>query len=277
MKRILVTTDFSKNSESAMRFAIQWAKMEDVELKFIYVMQLGRQQDWTDEDYQKYEEKETLIFEEKLNEMVKRVMAEVDSYPAHYNCITIPGISVDSAILDYCHNAKDVDYICISTRGAGGMQKLLGTNTGNLITNAEIPVIALPSDYEGGNFSTVMYASDLNNYDEEVQKVMDFAKPFRAKIEVLHFYWPNEKAADEKARNEIYNRDYEYGFYLHFLPHEVSNALSTNIQAQIEERQPSMVAMFTNKTKGFWEKLISPSKTEKISFETKVPLLVFRK
>lgn len=277
MKRILVTTDFSKNSESAIRFAIHWARKDNIELEFLNVMHAVRELEWSDEDYLHFIKNETRKSKEKLQELVVSIFDDENFLPENYIYTVLPGITADNAILEYCEEHPGVDYICISTRGAGGLKKLLGTNTGNLITKSQIPVIALPSEYHDDEFNNILFASDLSNYDEEIGKVIEFATPLQAAIDVLHFYWPNEAVVGETLKDDIYGVDYAHGFNLKFVPHNVSNALSENIMQYITDNPPSMVVMFTNKEKNFWQKLFNPSKTEKISFEIKVPLLVFKK
>jgi len=138
----------------------------------------------------------------------------------------------------------------------------------------------VPSNYDFSKFEKILYVSDLTNYDDEINKVISVATPWKVPIDVLNFYWPNEDAADEILRQELYAKDYEYGFSLKFFPHHVSNTLAENIQHYINENKPSLAVMFTQKQRTeqtFWQKLLNPSKTEKVSFEIQVPLLVFKK
>ena len=138
----------------------------------------------------------------------------------------------------------------------------------------------MPSNYDVSKFEKVLYVSDLTNYEDEINKVISVATPWKVPVDVLNFYWPNEDAADESLRQELYEKDYEYGFSLKFYPHDVSNTLAENIQHYINENKPSLAVMFTQKQtteQTFWQKLLNPSKTEKVSFDIQVPLLVFKR
>lgn len=280
MKRVLVTTDFSDNSVSAINFAKKWAEKEKLWLEFVYVLQPERAREWHESDFQKFIKHETLIYEEKLKNFVQSVFNDENNLPENSTYKVITGITADNTLIEYCDQNPEIEYICISTRGAGGLQKFLGTNTGNLIIKSKIPVIAVPSKYDFTDFEKVLYASDLTKYEDEIAKVIAVAKPLQVPIDILNFYWPNEDAADETLRQKLYVKDYEYGFNLKFYPHNVSHTLAENIQHYINENKPSLAVMFTNKQKRektFWQKLLNPSKTEKVSFEIKVPLLVFKK
>ena len=44
MKKILVTTDFSAASKSAIRFAIQWSTQQKLQLVFMHVLYIPNRQ-----------------------------------------------------------------------------------------------------------------------------------------------------------------------------------------------------------------------------------------
>ena len=273
MKRILIPTDFSENSKSGIKFGLKWAEKDDLHLVFINIYQPIRKLEWTKSEFEQNETAEIRRSKEELDRFILDVFESFGVTPKHYSTEIIEGLRADSSILEYCENNQDINYICISTRGAGGLKKMLGTNTGNLITQSKIPVIAVPQDYQGANLETVLYASDLENYSSEINKVLNFVRPLKLPVEVLHFSWPNE----DHSKNDELNRDYEYGLTFSFPPHNVRHKLITNLQDQVSEKQPSVFIMFTNQEKSFWEKLITPSKTEQLSFKIEVPMMVFKK
>lgn len=273
MKKILVPTDFSENSKSALEFALGWAEKEMLHLEFLYVTHISRNTEWTDNEFLVHSETDRTEVQLKLDAFVQQMISERKHKPAAVTTTVIEGLRADNTILDYCEDDGSLYCICISTRGAGGLQKMLGTNTGNLITHSKIPVIAVPQNYSETEISNVLYASDLENYEDEINKVIEFAQPLHAAVEVLHFTWPDEN----RAEKDNFSKDYEYGFTLSFPPHNVSKKLINNLHEVVKEKQPSILIMFTNQEKNFWQKLFSPSKTEQISFEIEVPLLVFKK
>src|SRR5690606_28706075 len=66
----------------------------------------------------------------------------------------------DGNILNYAENGA-FDYICMGTRGAGTIEKIFGTNTSHIINKSDVPVIAVPKDYQSKTISSLLYASDL--------------------------------------------------------------------------------------------------------------------
>lgn len=277
MKKILVPTDFSANSKSGIRFAINWSRQQTLELVFIHVLYLLKPTRWSDSAFEKYakqEEKKTRVSFEKY---ITGIYRNMKVKPDRFSIIIIRGISPDVSILDYCRKNKNIDYICISTRGAGKFKKIFGTNTGNLITKSQVPVLAIPKSYKISEVKNVLYATDFNNYQAELIKVVDFALPLKATIDVLHFNWPNEIVFDEKTMKAALKKQYKYGLKLHLEKKDVVHSLIQNLQNQIKVRKPSVVILFTKQQRTFFQKLFLSSQAENLSFNLSVPLLVFSK
>ncbi len=277
MKKILVTTDFSTNSKSAVRFAIHWASRQKIELVFAHVLFISRATNWSDKYYENYRRgvREDCIT--KFEKFIADIYRQKKVKPGKFSTIIIEGISADVSILDYCRSNTGIDYICISTRGAGKFAKIFGTITGNLITKSEIPVIAIPKNYRVVDLKTVLYATDLRNYEEEIKRVVDFAQPLKTKIDLVHFSWPDEISFNKKMIEAAFKKEFKYGLKVYFKSNDAVHSLIESLEKQIRIMKPSVVIMFTNQQRTFFQKLFLSSKAEELSFKIKVPLLVFNK
>ncbi|MEO6949432.1 MAG: universal stress protein [Ginsengibacter sp.] len=277
MKKILVPTDFSPGSKSGVQFAIHWASQQNIELIFVHVHYILRATSWSDAHFEKYAMQETKLYNTKIEKFIADMYTEMKVKPGKYTTVIIEGINADISIDDYCTKNPGFDYICISTRGAGRIKKIFGTNTGNLITKSAVPVLAVPKNYKVAAITSVMYATDLRNYTEELKKVVAFAQPLKTEVEVVHFTWPDEITFDEKTIEAAFKREFKYGLKLHFEKNDGTRSIVENLEKQIKLKQPSVVIMFTNQQRTFFQKLFLPSKAENLSFDAKVPLLVFNK
>lgn len=179
MKKILVPTDFSANSRAGVRFAIHWAAQPKLDLVFVHVLNILRVSSWSDAYFAKYATQQQNLRRTKFEKFIADIYRQMNAKPGKYFIIIIQGISADISILDYCRKNKGIDYICISTRGAGKFKKIFGTNTGNLITKSEVPVLAVPQNYKVADVKSVLYATDLRNYTAEIKKVVAFAQPLK--------------------------------------------------------------------------------------------------
>lgn len=272
MKKVLVTTDFSVNSKSGIRYAIRWAALQKLELIFVHVLYVLRATNWTDAYYEQYSKEAEEICSKKLQKFISGIYSTMKINPGRHSFLIIQGVSADISILDHCVKNPGIDFICIATHGAGKLKRILGTNTGNLITKSRVPVLAVPAAYRFTGIKKVIYAADLNNYEMELKQVIDFAFPLKASIEVLHFSWPGEKNTGIASAKK-----YKYGITVHYEKSDAVHTLIENVQLQIQTRKPSLVIMFTNQQRTFFQKIFLSSKAEELSFKTKVPLLVFNK
>ena len=277
MKKVLVPTDFSINSKSGVRFAIHWATQQGIELVFLHVFNIFRSIEWTDLYFEEYAEHQKCLCKSKLGNFIDRIYKSMNATPGKHSFAVVEGISADISIMDYCRNIKRIDFICISTHGAGKFKRILGTNTGNLITKSEVPVLAVPQNYRITNIKKILYAADLQNYTKELKKVVDFALPFKAAIEVVHFVWPAEPLLDRETIQAAFEKSYQYNIHVHFEEKKTDQSLVQRLSDQIKLKRPSVVIMFTNQERTFFQKLFFSSKSEELSFHLKVPLLVFKK
>jgi len=277
MRKVLVPTDFSANSKSGIRFAIHWAAIQKLELVFVHVLHILRATQWTDAYYEKYAKQEEQNCSITFKKFIAGIYGSMKIKPGRHSFVIIQGISADISILGYCVANPGIDYICISTHGAGKLKRIWGTNTGNLITKSPVPVLAVPGAYRFTGIRRIMYAADFRNYSNELNRVVDFALPLKAQIEILHFSWPGETDTGEKMKETALNKKYKYGLKIHYENNDAVHSLTENIQQQINIRKPSLVIMFTNQERTFFQKLFLSSKAEELSFKTKVPLLVFNK
>jgi nucleotide-binding universal stress UspA family protein len=277
MTKILVPTDFSANSKAGIRFAMQLSTQREIELLFIHVFHVTKLAQWTDEDFEIYSDKKRIQFTTRLNRFVTHLYKSLNIKSGKYSCIVVQGISADISIMDYCRDHEDIDYICIGTRGASKLNKLFGTNTGNLITRSEVPVIAVPAKYRRSAVTELLYATDFSNYSEELKAVVDFARPINAKIKVLHLASENEVFPDKKTIEKTVNGEYYNGIELQVKRAGETSSLEKDLKREISGSKPSMVVMFTDQNRGFFRKMFTPSKAEQLSFATSVPLLAIHK
>ncbi len=280
MNKILVPTDFSANSVAGLRFAIKLAAKSNAELVFAHIMHPKRPFDASDAEEEHFAAIRTATEEKarkELEKFIKRVYRQQKQEPQQYSLLLLEGVRPAATLVDYCNKHGDVDYICISTRGAGKMEKLFGSNTGNLITRSPVPVIAVPKNYRVKPLKNVLYATDFKNYEEELKKVTAFAGPLGAKIEVLHFISAYALIPEKKHIEEQAAEDLGYHLKVHFEITDVMRPLATNLKKQVEAVKPSVLILFTNQNRNFFQKLFSPGVSEALSFEASVPLLVFNK
>jgi len=172
--------------------------------------------------------------------------------------------------------ANKIDLIIMGTKGASGLKKvLMGSNTVSVISNSKIPVIAVPEFAYFNNIHKIVYASDLQDVENEIEALLPFARLFDASIHLLHIAQPESEppvvaATLEKALID----NYQYpNIAVHIL--ESDNVVEA-IDAFIAANGANILAMFTHKPT-FFEKLFGQSVTREMAFHSNVALLTMKK
>ena len=276
MLKILATTDFSANSKAGIRFAIQLASQQSCEITFFHSYYIMKPSIWDAKRFTSYEKSETVKIKNKLAKFVAAIYKALDAKPEKVHYVISCSFVTDSNIIKYATDHQ-FDLICISRRGEGKLNKIFGTNTTNLIQRSTVPVIAIPHNYKSMKINSLLYASDLANLKHEMDKVVAFAKPLGATIELLHLNYPSD-TFDNKNAIEGVIKDYPKTNITYRLENiDLIYNLVTNLQQVIKKTKPSILVMFTDQDLGFFEKLFLSSSTADFSLSASVPLLVFKK
>jgi nucleotide-binding universal stress UspA family protein len=276
MKKILVTTDFSASSKAGLRFAIQLASQSKFELTFFHSYNVLSPTAWTAARIREYEISEAAKVQHKLELFVEKVYQELGTKAEHSHCVIKKSVFTEGNIVEYAAEYH-YDFICISTRGAGKFQRLLGTNTANLINNSQVPVIAVPYKYSAKPITSILYASDLANLDKELETVAEFASPINAEVRLLHFTTLLETHIDPKKIEQAAKKSDHLHIKLDVKFFEPAESLVSHIEAAILRAKPSMLVMFTQHHRNLFEKIFMSSKSAEYSYHPMVPLLVFNK
>jgi nucleotide-binding universal stress UspA family protein len=273
--RILVPTDLSIASRAGLRFAIQWSRQRPVELIFVHVVNIPKPPAWTEKEYKMYFDSQCNQYRQRLKTFVRNIYKQAGLRQRNSTLLLLEAMSADIAIQDYCSQDGYIDFICMSTRGAGRLKRVFGTHTGNLIIHSKIPVIAVPSAYRSRPIRRILYAGDMIDYDRELRKVVQFARPLKAGIDLLHFTGAGEMPLDKNTTEKIFREQFNYPFRIHFRQADQLLSFPDNIDRQIRAFKPSVVVLFTDQHRCILARILNPSKSEKLSFDLKAPLLVF--
>lgn len=277
MKKILVTTDFSTHSKAGMRFAIQLAVRMKAELVFFHCFQAliptTIHRDRIENSMREQAEKHL----KKLEKFVASLYATMKVNPSGYRCVVKEELSPESAILEYAVREK-FDFICISTRGAGVVQKIIGTNTSNVIRKSAVPVIAVPHTYRVREIKKIMYASDLENFDREIREVTALARTIGARVDVAHYSFSSKIiAAREILAAETWARRYAELDRVYLENFDVNVPFAAQLDRLVQKTNPALVVFFTHTSLSWFDKIFTTSRSEKFSFVTKTPMLVYQK
>ncbi|MNQ84981.1 Universal stress protein family protein [compost metagenome] len=276
MKKILVTTDLSHSSKVAVRFAIQLASQTGCELTFLYVNNSFNVDPWSAVTFVGLPEPDNKIQEKALIKFIHTLYRQTSKQPGKINYIAENKLDVNEAILD-CAKKIKADYICMSTRGGGLVNKLLGSHTTRILHDSPVPVLVVPRHYRVKHLSNTLYPSDLENIDTELPLIKKFAASFNASIEVYHYNYFTEEEEINKKLNKIEHKFKADNLSFHFKKLNPESSLLRHLQIDIMTIKPSIITMFAKENRNWFSQLFEPLKTAEKGFNTRTPMLVFRK
>jgi nucleotide-binding universal stress UspA family protein len=270
MKTILVPTDFSKNAESALYYAIELAQKERAALVLLHAFTISYTNIFSPESELAEAKKKSDLELKKLGIKIEHARN------IEYEFLSIEGSAV-KVILETIKNKK-IDLIVMGTKGASNfLNAIFGGNTSKVMAKAECPVIAIPEEASLKPVKKITYATDYKNGDlYALKKVLEIAKPFSAQINILHISTESEsplteKKLMEKFMNEV-NEQIAY-FNLSFqMLH--GNNIEEELRKYIEAQSADLLVM-SSQHRAFFENIFKKSLDKKLAGKTDVPLMVF--
>lgn len=271
--RILIPSDFSELSKVAVRYAVDFSKDVDVTLILLHVSDVNAPG-------------MARISSKKLGEAIKssteaaikELVASIKKDNSHdiditYNIVYNNSIekAVETAALE-----NNIDLICIGTKGASGLKKIVfGSNAAGIIENSSIPVLTIPEFAEYKGIGNIVYSSDLNNLEKEIELILPYAKLMDSWIRILHVdKGKGVFEGDLEQKEQSLRKDFAYQ-KIKFNELK-SDSVIDGINKFVGVVEADMVIMFTHHT-NFIEKVFQKSVTQNTAFQTRIPLLTFQK
>lgn len=267
---LLVTTDFSANSKTALRFALQMARQTPCKIVVYHLLDMPLAVIWSKVD-------ETL--DKCTNDLKKLVQSQHNKGNINnvsFEYVAEIGDNVNDKVIAYAQKIK-ADFICIGTHGAGTFQKMIGTNTSVLINTSPIPVIAVPQNYRTKAIQKIGYASDFENIESELDTVKKMATLFNIPIDVYHFNYQIYDVEVQEVIKHIKDKYQSDSVRLITPKIAIHYSLVENIQRTAKNEQASLLVMFSRSKENWFQRFFLDSTTADVTFNIEMPLIAFRK
>jgi len=275
MKKILLPTDFSKNSWNAIKYALQLFKEETCKFYLLntytptiyqveYLLGNPAQYDIPDPVMETSMEK-LKILEERINTEFNNSKHSVETMSV-FNTL-IP------EIIEVVED-KGIDYVIMGTKGATGAKEILfGSNTVHVFKNIKCPVLAIPENFKFESPHEVLFPTDyeIDYTAKHIQPLIDITSLYISRINILNVsfgYELTEQQEKNKHKLEDFFKDTAHLF--HRVAHEsVQEAIS---EFQMKARI-NLLVMINNKH-SFFENLFFKSTINQIGFHLNIPFLL---
>lgn len=277
MKKIVVPTDFSPNADKALNFAVQIAKLAKAEIVLVHACDLLGTT-FKDHMTLKIEHNQSIV--DKNHEQLSLLKKSIEDTEEISVNIELYNGGVADSILQGIEDLQP-DLVVMGTLGeAAASEKLFGSLTAAVIGKASVPVIAVPLMSEWSVPGKIFLA--VNNFDvqpELFKIVFELAELFNASIHLGIFTDAGTAGAidylnDERgiiAFKEKLNTRYKNSSLEHV--HIDGEAFQATMEEYIQENGIDIISMLTHK-RTFMQSIFNKSMTKKMSYHTRIPLIV---
>lgn len=178
--------------------------------------------------------------------------------------------SIYRFLIDY-----DINCIVLGTKGASGIKEIvMGSNTSSLIGKVETPILAIPEETVYQPLKKVVICTDLNVVPTEkgLQPIKRLLELTGASLHVLSVL----KTERELTRNELNVQDVYEKLLINgnvVFKTYYNKDIEAGINLYVEEIKADLVCAIARKHT-FLERLLERSKSKALTNHTKVPLLI---
>lgn len=279
MKNLLVPTDFSASSLTALKYAGKLAIKLNAHITILHCCELFNEQ------YTRYkthirEHNKTVVskIRRKLTGLQKMLQS---NYGIKSDiCLDETGSVVNSIL----HTVKDqkIDLVIMGSYGAKGLRrKLFGSKAADIINKSPVPVITLPPAYRWNEHNEfVICVDDVIEDMEATKPFLEIAKVHNGKVFVAIFSEESDPfgvLVETKTIKHLKRKiNTLYPFENLEIIHLVGKDFYHSIREFITEKKIDLLSMITYK-RSLLQQIFDRSMTQKMSYQNIIPLLSLHK
>lgn len=275
MKRILLPTDFSNNSWSAIKYALQLFKNETctfyllntytpaiyhVEYVLIEPAQFGIYDAVKENSLRQLDEFETRIKKEFNN-------------PKH-SVETIAAFNTLVSEIKEVVEKNKIDYVVMGTKGATGAKEILfGTNTVHVFKNVKCPVLAIPDGFDFEAPHEVLFPTDykIDYKNKHIRPIIDILSFYNSRVNILHATYGYELSEKQETNRKKLETIFKKTTQLF---HNVSGQTVAEAIDKFQLRAKVNLLVMINNKHSFFENLFFKNTISQIGFHLNIPFLV---
>ncbi|MCB0400184.1 MAG: universal stress protein [Winogradskyella sp.] len=274
MLSILLPTDFSKNSENAIKYALELYKNEECKFHFlhcyppvIFTYEYQIERGLIGKNIHKILQEET---KEKLYEFALSLMRNYGN-KQEFDIEVVQGFLPDR-ISKVVSDTK-IDLIVMGTKGETDSKRVVfGSNTIQVINKRCCPIIAVPDDYKFNSIDQILFPTDLNLEfkSRHLQPLLKISKLHNSAINVLHISLLGLSSMQREHKK--YLEDEFANFKAKFNILEETNITDVIFEYQ-KNNETDLLVMINNKHL-FFENLFFKPIISKIAMHLQTPFMV---
>jgi len=274
MKNILLLTDFSKNAENAIRYALQ---LFEADICKFFVLHVEKVSSYTTSNLMTTGNSNVYdsVIKESKHTLAKFVSTlELDYKNDNHSFKMFVDYDVMTDAIKQTIDSENIDLVVMGTNGVTGAKEVVfGSNTVNVIRKVNSPTLIIPQDFKYRKPKDILLPLDL--YDSLSGKafieLMNFVKKQKSKLHILRIKPHNEESkekANDKEHIAYFLKDMKYEYHsindipMHFVADCYTQIQSIDMTALLVQREH------------LFERFFMGSSTTQIGNTVRVPLLI---
>lgn len=195
MKKIVVPCDFSEQAISALRVAVDIAKMGNGTIHLINVVELPIMNDSVMMPVLSLEEDMLTALKSNATNQFEKLKRKYGADCKIESQVIFGGTS--TMIIDYVET-HGIDLVVMGTKGASGFREMvIGSNAEKIVRHAKVPVIVVKKYTKVSSIKNIVFPNTLQKDQEDLtMKVKALQHFFKAKLHVVFVNTPSNFSRD---------------------------------------------------------------------------------
>lgn len=264
MQKILIPTDFSENATHAISYASALYADKATLFILVHIQKLNNLPQENEADYIKRVQ--------EISQNLEKCKGGIQNPEHQVTSVFHVGGFIEN--IRKIVEAKEIDLIVMGTKGSNNATKMpIGTNTQNIITKVQCPVLVVPNQTKYSPIHEVVFPTDL--YLRYSSKTLEPLTSILVKSKsTLHIvYRTNDKALLSKT--QLINKEFlnNLNDEIGTLFHEITSPnLRYELEKYIAKHETQLIAM-SAKSLNFIQLLLSKSSPQTDSYIKNTPFL----
>ena len=263
MQNILLLTDFSRNANNAIDYAMQ---LFSKEICHFYLLNVQRVSKYISSDL--ITSPYNTIHDAVIKNPKKTIDSLVNELREKYSDehFSFEGICDYDGFISSVKQVvaiKKIELIIMGTNGMSGIKEsVFGSNTIQVVKKIDVPTLVVPENYIYQPPDTILFIDET----DEVMKA-DTLKPL--KYFILKYKAQLHMSTDDKESNTI--KEFLNDITINFIP--ITNLIADAMMNQAVLNHNIQMVSKVIKPKSFFKRIFSKSQTANFAYASKVPLL----
>ena len=274
MKNILLLTDFSKNAENAIRYALQ---LFESDICKFFILHVEKVSSYTTSNLMTVGNSSVYdsVIKKSKHKLAKIVSAlELDYKNDNHSFNMLVDYDVMTDAIQQTIDSENINLVVMGSNGVTGAKEVVfGSNTINVIRKVNSPTLVIPQDFSYRKPKEVLLPLDLTDSlsGKAFIELMNFIKKQKSKLHILRIKPHHEKSKEEANDMEhiayfLKDMNYEYHSIDDIPMHYVADCYT-------QTKSIDMTALLVQRERLF-ERFFMGSSTTQIGNNLRVPLLI---